>query len=99
MYQVLVTRGAEEDLRGLRARDRTTVLDAMERQLSHEPDRTTRNRKPLFALRPPWSGMEPVWELRVGEWRVFYDIDDGERQVVVRAVRRKPPHATTEEVL
>ena len=41
----------------------------------------------------------PVWELRVGEYRVFYDVDDTEHVVTVRAIRHKPPHATTEEIL
>jgi len=41
----------------------------------------------------------PVWELRINEYRVFYDVDDAAKQVVVRAVRRKPPHKTTEEIL
>ncbi len=40
-----------------------------------------------------------MWEMRMGEYRVFYDVDDAERRVVIRAVRRKPPHATTEEIL
>jgi mRNA-degrading endonuclease RelE of RelBE toxin-antitoxin system len=43
--------------------------------------------------------VQPVWELRVGEYRVFYDVDEVGGQVVVRAVRRKPPHKTTEEIL
>jgi hypothetical protein len=30
---------------------------------------------------------------------VFYDVDDIEMQVIVRAIRRKPPHKTTEEFL
>jgi len=38
-------------------------------------------------------------ERRVGDWRVFYDVDGEERRVYVRAVRRKPPHRTTEEIL
>jgi mRNA-degrading endonuclease RelE of RelBE toxin-antitoxin system len=50
-------------------------------------------------VKPPWDHELPVWELRVGEYRVFYDVNDTERQVTVRAIRRKPPHATTEEIL
>lgn len=42
---------------------------------------------------------EPVWELRVGGFRVFCDVNEAERRVVIRAVREKPPHRTTEEVL
>lgn len=94
-----MARGAEGDLRDLSARDRRTVLDAIERMLSSDADVPTRNRKVLVALKPPWSGLEPVWELRVGEFRVFYDVDVEEARVYVRAVRRKPPGRTTEEIL
>ena len=94
-----MTRGAEGDLRGLRPRDRAIVVEAIEVQLSSEPESPARNRKVLVALRPPWSGLDPVWELRVGEFRVFYDVDGEEGRVYVRAVRRKPPHRTTEEIL
>lgn len=43
--------------------------------------------------------MEPVWELRVGEYRVFYDVDEATAIVYIRAIRHKPPHKTTEEIL
>ncbi len=76
-----------------------TIVDAMERQLAGEPDVPARDRKGLVALRPPWTGLEPVWELRVGEFRVFYDVEAEEGRVYVRAMRRKPPHRTTEEIL
>lgn len=99
MFSILVTTGAESDLRALPARDRKAVVDAIENRLAVEPDVPTRNRKVLAALRPPWEGLDPVWELRVGEFRVFYDVDVEETRVYVRAVRRKPPHRTTEEIL
>jgi mRNA-degrading endonuclease RelE of RelBE toxin-antitoxin system len=41
----------------------------------------------------------PVWELRLDEDRVFYDVDETEKTVKVRAVRHKPPHKTTEEIV
>jgi mRNA-degrading endonuclease RelE of RelBE toxin-antitoxin system len=40
-----------------------------------------------------------VWELRVGTYRVFYDVEESERRVIVRAVRRKLPGNTTEDIL
>jgi len=58
----------EDHLRALTARDRTTALAAIERQLSHEPLKETRNRKPL---RP--NPIAPL-ELRVGNLRVFYEV-------------------------
>ena len=53
----------------------------------------------VLGLTPPWEHVEPVWELRVGEFRVFYDVSEEESRVIVRAIRRKPPHKTTEEIL
>jgi mRNA-degrading endonuclease RelE of RelBE toxin-antitoxin system len=99
VFEILVTSGAEADLRGLKARDRRIVVEAIEDQLAREPRTPTRNRKELVGLRPPWDAVPPVWELRVGDFRVFYDVDAGEERVWVRAVLRKPPHRTTEDIL
>jgi mRNA-degrading endonuclease RelE of RelBE toxin-antitoxin system len=99
MYTIAYADEVGRDLKGLRARDRATILDRIEGQLAHEPLKETRNRKPLPGLIPPWLTEGPVWELRIGEWRVYYDVDEAERQVAIRALRRKPPHATTEDTL
>jgi mRNA-degrading endonuclease RelE of RelBE toxin-antitoxin system len=85
--------------RGMRAFDRKQVLDQIDGQLTDEPAVETRNKKKFVGLAPPWAHVEPVWELRAGEFRVFHDVDEAEARVVVRAVRRKPPHKTTEETL
>jgi mRNA-degrading endonuclease RelE of RelBE toxin-antitoxin system len=53
----------------------------------------------LINLVPPWDVAPPVWELRVGQYRVFYDVDEGKKVVYVRAVREKPRGKTTEEIL
>jgi len=61
-----------------------TVLDAIGRQLLHEPLTETRHRKPL---RP-----NPVapWERRVGQLRVFYEVAGAESGLVrILAVGRK----------
>jgi mRNA-degrading endonuclease RelE of RelBE toxin-antitoxin system len=39
-----------------------------------------------------------VWELRVGDVRVFYDVDAEAQEVNVRAVRRKGQGQTTEDI-
>jgi len=87
------------ELDELRAFDHRRVVDEIEAALTHEPANPTRHRKRLAGVVPPWSQVGPVWELRVDEYRVFYDVDDDARQVVVRAVRRKPPGKTTKEIL
>ena len=69
------------------ARQRATILGAIEQQLGHQPTVETRNRK---ALRP--NPLAP-WVLRVGNLRVYYDVEDvPERVVFVRAVGVKQRH-------
>lgn len=64
----------------LTARQRATVFDAIERQLLHQPAIETRNRKRMQADKP---GFVAPWELRVGDLRVYYDVDDGPPATVV----------------
>jgi mRNA-degrading endonuclease RelE of RelBE toxin-antitoxin system len=96
MFEIRMARGAVRDLERLRARDRVRVVDAIERCLVEQPQEPSRNRKELSALVPPWEHAPPVWELRVDDYRVFYDVDAGARLVVIRAVRRKGRLATGE---
>jgi hypothetical protein len=53
----------------------------------------------LAGLIPPFEAVAPVWQLSVGEHRIFYDVSADAGKVYVRAVRRKPAHRTTEEIL
>ncbi|MCU0723595.1 MAG: type II toxin-antitoxin system RelE/ParE family toxin [Planctomycetes bacterium] len=99
MFTIDYAEGVAEDIAALRAFDRSRLLDCMEEQLSHQPAQETQNKKMLPGLKPRWHAAPPVWELRVGEYRVFYDVDDAQQRVTVRAIRRKPPHKTTEEIL
>jgi mRNA-degrading endonuclease RelE of RelBE toxin-antitoxin system len=72
---------ALEHLQALTARQRSIVLDSVERMLTHHAAVETRNRRPM---RP-----NPVapWELRIGDLRVYYDVEDTpERVVYVLAV-------------
>ena len=99
MYSIHFAEGAIDDLAELRAFDRKRVMDAVESQLGLQPLTQTRNRKPLVPGDvPPWEHEPPVWELRVGELRAFYDVDEDIGRVVVRAVRRKS-RQTTKEIL
>jgi mRNA-degrading endonuclease RelE of RelBE toxin-antitoxin system len=80
----------EDHLRMLTASQRAMVLDEVDRQLMHEPDMETRNRKPM---RP-----NPVapWELRIGDLRVYYDIEyDPVERVLIRAVGIKTRNIVT----
>lgn len=72
-----------DNLKGLRKRDQQIIVDAIATQLSHEPDRPTRQRKKLED-----NELAP-WELRVGDFRVFYDIEPANDLVIVLAVGKK----------
>ena len=76
MYTLEYAEGVAGDLKKLRAYERKRILDKIEKQLTVEPTRKTRNRKIFVGLVPPWEYIEPVWELRAGEYRVFYDVDE-----------------------
>ena len=67
-YTIEFAESVRAQLRALTARQRSTILDSIERQLVHEPLVETRNRR---QLRP-----NPVapWELRIGDLRVFYEM-------------------------
>jgi mRNA-degrading endonuclease RelE of RelBE toxin-antitoxin system len=87
---------SEADLRRLRPFERRRVLDQVNNQLKNRPTTPSRRRKLLTAIAPPWDSVNPVWQLRVGDFRVFYDVDEEVREVVVRAVRRKGTRTTRE---
>ncbi len=78
---------------------RRRILNEIEEQLALQPSNATRRKKVLEALEPPWDQLGPVWQLSVGDFRVFYDIVEDDRLVIVRAVRKKPAHRTTDEIL
>ncbi len=99
MYRVRFAKGVEHDLRRIPADHRSLILEGIEEMLTHEPTVEARNRKQLVNLVPPFEAIPPVWELRIREYRVFYDVSKGDRIVYVRAVRRKPAHRSTEEIL
>jgi mRNA-degrading endonuclease RelE of RelBE toxin-antitoxin system len=82
-FQIEFSREARVHLKSLRKRDQQTILDAVSLQLSDQPDEATRNRKRLAPSR-----LAP-WELRIGKFRVFYDIVPDRNLVVVLAVGAK----------
>jgi len=83
-YVIEYSPEAEEHMLWLTKRQQRIVLDSVDRQLIHQPNVETRNRKPM---RP--NPIAP-WELRIGELRVYYEIRDAEQlTVMVLAVGQK----------
>jgi hypothetical protein len=79
----------------MRAYDSARLVDTIEEQLSYEPTTITRNRKPVVRTLAT-EQLAITWELRVGAWRVFYDVEP-EGVLVVRIVQKGTK--TTEEIL
>jgi mRNA-degrading endonuclease RelE of RelBE toxin-antitoxin system len=85
MFTIEFTDSAVDDLRHFRKHHQRMILDSIQDQLLHEPVIATRNRKPLQ------PNDLAQWELRVGSFRVFYDISaEAETNVVtVKAIGKK----------
>jgi mRNA-degrading endonuclease RelE of RelBE toxin-antitoxin system len=98
IFVILYDEAAEEDLRAFRAYEVRRLMDQVDTQLTKDPTTPSRRRKLLEGLVPPWDSVRPVWQLRVGDFRVFYDVDDERQEVTVRAIRRKGTK-TTKEIL
>jgi mRNA-degrading endonuclease RelE of RelBE toxin-antitoxin system len=75
-----LTEDAEGDLEFLPLRDQKLVLSRIREQLSFEPGVETRNRKRLR------ENPIATWELRIGKFRVFYEIDDVTSVVSIVAI-------------
>lgn len=98
-YSIKFTPSAKSELKAIKPFHRQTIASEIDTQLQHEPTVETRNRKMLADLRPRFDCKPPVWELRVGEFRVFYDVDECDPTVFIRAIRHKPSDVTTEEMV
>jgi len=82
-FRIVLSPAAVESLDRLRAYDRTAVLSALEIHLTHEPQKESKSRiKRLRGLR------KPQYRLRVGQWRVYYDVTEDE--VLVLDIVHKP---------
>ena len=82
-YSIELSEDAERQLVTVAAHGRAILVDAMKKQLRHEPTSPSRHRK---QLKPnPLA----AWELRVGEFRVFYNVDQSRSAVLVVAIGMK----------
>jgi len=80
VYRIEYSPVTEEHLRSLTAGQRAIIFDSVDEQLAHEPAVETRNRKPM---RP--NPIAP-WELCLGDFRVYYDIQEQELLVTILAI-------------
>jgi len=82
-YRIEVTEEAKGDLSYYTACERKLIVSGIREQLTHQPHIETKNRKPLRD--------NPIasWELRVGKYQVFYEVDDTVNTVSVVSVGHK----------
>ena len=91
-YEILLAPEAVQDFKRLSARDRSTVREAIESHLRHEPQRISKSR--IKKLR----GMSrPQYRLRVEEIRVFYDVTENAVEVLA-VVPKSEAAAWLEEI-
>jgi len=83
-YDILLAPEAVDDLKLLSARDRSAILDAIKTHLRFEPGKTSRSR--IKRLR---GVSRPEYRLRVGEFRLFYDVKKTEVQVLAVVPKQK----------
>ncbi len=95
-YDILFTDLAIEEFRTIRVFDRRKIGAQIDKQLKHRPTVETRKRKCLGSVVADFKHEPPIWELRVGAYRVFYDVNEEEQSVTVRAVREKGRRTTGE---
>ena len=82
-FAINFTVGAEADLQWFSAYARRIILDGVELHLRHQPIVGTRRIKSLRSN--PIAG----WELRLGDFRVLYDVDESSQIVTIQVVGEK----------
>jgi mRNA-degrading endonuclease RelE of RelBE toxin-antitoxin system len=98
MFTVRFAELAREHLAELRPFDRNRILDEIDANLRANPTVKSARRKVLVGATPSFEHVRPVWQLRVGDFRVIYDVDGNDHIVIVRAVLHKG-NKTTGEIL
>lgn len=84
MYTIEITPIAQEDIRSLRKYEQNIIIEAIETQLTYQPTIETTNRFRRYPIEIA------EWELRVGSFRIFYNVEESVRIVRVERVGHKP---------
>ena len=83
-FEIEVTEEAERDLDDIRPYYRQQILDGLEAYLRHGPTQESRTRIKRLRLLD-----SPAYRLRLGDFRVFYDVDEVLAAVTVLRVLSK----------
>ena len=82
-FNINLTEGAQADLSWFAAYALRIIFDGIEVHLRYQPTLGSRR---IMTMRPnPVAG----WELRLGDYRILYDVDDAARTVTVQTIGEK----------
>jgi len=84
-FEIRFLPGAEDDLKRIPSRDAERIILKVVEKLSAAPFPKGKTIKRIIGVQPPLS------RLRVGDWRVFFEVEG--QTVWVLAVARKPKAA------
>src|SRR2546421_6633755 len=98
-FSLVVSEAGRQELDALRAFEQVEIADAIETKLVVDPLAETRKMKKLGDVKAGFAYERPLCELKVGNYRVYYNVDVQAHTVYVQGVRHKPPQMTTEEAL
>jgi mRNA-degrading endonuclease RelE of RelBE toxin-antitoxin system len=83
MYQIEYTSQAIQDIKYFQKHEQQQILSEISVQLRYEPSVETRNRK---RTRP---NSMAEWELRIAEFRVFYNVEEQVQIVEIQRIGEK----------
>jgi mRNA-degrading endonuclease RelE of RelBE toxin-antitoxin system len=92
-FAIRYDRVAVDELKTRRGADRATITRRIREQLVQLPTERTRRKKEIVRQ----TG-ERIWQLTIGGYRVFYDVEVAGRAVIIRRVLFKG-RRQTEEIL
>jgi mRNA-degrading endonuclease RelE of RelBE toxin-antitoxin system len=82
-FEINLTDGAQADLRWFVTYAQRIIVDGIDVHLRYQPTVGTRK---IIAMQPnPVAG----WELRLGDYRILYDVDETARLVTVQVIGEK----------
>ena len=82
-FEISFTESAQADLGWFAAYAQRIIFDGIVVHLRHQPTIGTRK---IIAMRPnPAAG----WELRLGDYRILYDVDETSRAVTIQVIGEK----------
>lgn len=83
MYEIIYTQSAMSDLEWFSKNEQNQILDGIDKNLKYQPNHQTRNRKPMR------SNPYAEWELKIGNFRVLYNIESEVYIVEIQKIGQK----------